>query len=479
MFTVLKVILLGVIEGVTEWLPISSTGHLVIFGDLLNTDFTPEFAEMFNVLIQLGAVAAVIILFFNRLWPFHTRRKADGNRFANPASGGAALKFQKFANNYLYMDRIILWIKIAISCIPALIASIFFEDWLEEHLHRAFPIAIMLILVGVLFILIENFLKGKKPKIRKLSRLGLREALIIGCFQAVALIPGTSRSGIVIIAALILGLSRICAVEYAFFLAIPAMVGGSVSKLIKFGGSFSGQECIYLAVGCIVAFIVSMLVIRALLNFISTHTFKCFGWYRIALGIVVIILSVAGIIGLSETASASDAVTLAAANSAGTAAASGSMFKSGLVTFLVSMVPIVELRGAIPIGAGMGLPVTQALVIAVIGNMVPVPFIYFFARKLLIWGSDKPVIGKFFSFCLEKGEKGGKKLKAKAGQGLFVALLLFVGIPIPGTGAWTGTLAASLLDMGFKQSVIAVVLGVLMAGIIMSAISLGVINAVG
>lgn len=150
-----------------------------------------------------------------------------------------------------------------------------------------------------------------------------------------------------------------------------------------------------------------------------------------------------------------------------------------LLTFLVAMVPIVELRGAIPVATGMGVPLTHAYVIAVIGNMVPVPFIYFFARKVLVWGSTKKGIGKFFRFCLEKGEAGGKKLKEKAGSGLFLALLIFVGIPLPGTGAWTGTLAASMLDMGFKKSVIAVMGGVLMAGIIMGALSAGVFGALG
>ena len=150
-----------------------------------------------------------------------------------------------------------------------------------------------------------------------------------------------------------------------------------------------------------------------------------------------------------------------------------------LWVFLISMVPIIELRGAIPVAVGMGLPLIPSYIICIIGNMLPVPFIYFFARKVLIWGSDKPVIGKFFTFCLEKGEKGGKKLQAKAGRGLFVALLLFVGIPLPGTGAWTGTLAASLLDMDFKSSVLAVLLGVLLAGIIMGAASAGLFGAIG
>ena len=148
-----------------------------------------------------------------------------------------------------------------------------------------------------------------------------------------------------------------------------------------------------------------------------------------------------------------------------------------LWVFLISMVPIIELRGAIPVAVGMGLPLIPSYIICIIGNMLPEPFIYFFARKVLIWGSDKPVIGKFFTFCLEKGEKGGKKLQAKAGRGLFVALLLFVGIPLPGTGAWTGTLAASLLDMDFKSSVVAVMCGVLLAGVIMALISNGVLGA--
>ena len=148
-----------------------------------------------------------------------------------------------------------------------------------------------------------------------------------------------------------------------------------------------------------------------------------------------------------------------------------------LWVFLITMVPIIELRGAIPVAVGMGLPLIPSYIICIIGNMLPVPFIYFFARKVLIWGADKPVIGKFFTFCLEKGEKGGKKLQAKAGRGLFVALLLFVGIPLPGTGAWTGTLAASLLDMDFKSSVIAVMCGVLLAGVIMALISNGVLGA--
>lgn len=155
------------------------------------------------------------------------------------------------------------------------------------------------------------------------------------------------------------------------------------------------------------------------------------------------------------------------------------MLKKYLIVFFVSMVPLIELRGAIPIAAGMGLPFIQYYIIAILGNMIPVPFIFFFARKILVWGSDKPVIGKFFTWCLEKGEKGGKKLQATAGKGLFVALLLFVGIPLPGTGAWTGTLAASILDMDFKSSVLAVMLGVILAGIIMALASMGLFGALG
>ncbi len=454
----IKIIILGIVEGITEWLPISSTGHLILVGNLLQPDFSPAFMEMFNVVIQLGAILAVVVIFFKRLWPFHTKKNADRQWFSNPTDVGFAGKFQRFANNYLYMDKIVLWLKIAVSSIPALVVGLLFEDWLEEHMHKNIPVAAMLIIFGVVFIVVEKFNKKRTPRIRRLSQITWKDAFLVGCFQALALLPGTSRSGATIIGALILGFSRTCAAEYTFFLAIPAMVGGSLVKILKFGFHFTTVEAVGLAVGCIVAFVVSLFVIRFLMAFVAKHDFSVFGYYRIILGIVVIAVTV---------------YTAVSANFQG-----NDMVTKGLIVFLVSMVPIVELRGAIPIAVGMGVPTTMAYVIAVLGNMLPVPFIYLFARKFLVWGSDKPVIGKFFNFCLTKGESGGKKLKAKAKGGLFIALMLFVGVPIPGTGAWTGTLAASILDMGFKKSVIAVMLGVLMAGIIMALISTGVASAI-
>lgn len=457
LLNLIKVIILGIVEGITEWLPISSTGHLILVGNALNPDFTAAFTEMFNVVIQLGAILAVIVLFFHKLWPFHTKRKADRNWFVNPTSVGAAGKFQRFANNYLYMDKIVLWLKIAVSSIPALIVGVLFDDWLEAHMHKPIPVAVMLIIYGVLFILIENNRKGHKARVRKISQITWIDALLVGCFQALAVIPGTSRSGATILGALFLGFSRTLAAEYSFFMAVPAMLGASLIKLMKFGFHFTTMEAVCLLVGMAVAFGVSMLIIRFLMNFVSKHDFKVFGYYRIILGIIVIIF---GLLSAAQV-------------SGGTG---DGMFTKYLITFLVAMVPVVELRGAIPIAVGMGIPTTTAYIIAVIGNMVPVALIYFFARKVLVWGSDKPVIGRFFNFCLTKGEAGGKKLMEKAGQGMFFALYVFVAIPLPGTGAWTGTLAASILNMGFKKSVIAVMLGVMTAGVIMALLSFGVVT---
>lgn len=454
----IKVIILGIVEGITEWLPISSTGHLILVRNILQPDLSAEFIEMFDVVIQLGAILAVIVIFFNKLWPFHTRKKADRQWFANPTSVGAVGKCQRFANNYLYMDKIVLWLKIVVSSIPALIVGVLFDNWFEAHMHAPVPVAIMLIIYGVIFIIIENKNKHKKARVRRTSMITWRDAFIIGCFQALALLPGTSRSGATIVGALIIGLSRVCAAEYSFFLAIPAMVGASGIKLLKFGFSFTANEAVCLIVGMVVAFAVSMFAIRFLMEFVAKHDFKVFGYYRIVLGIIVIIFAMYSMMNAQQ-------------------GMGNGMLTSVLITFLVSMVPIVELRGAIPIGVGLGLSPAVVYITAVIGNMVPVAFIYLFARKVLVWGSDKPVIGKFFNFCLTKGESGGRKLKAKAGQGIFLALLVFVGVPLPGTGAWTGTLAASILDMGFKKSVAAVMLGVLMAGIIMAAISFGVASA--
>ncbi len=296
LLNIIKIIILGIVEGVTEWLPISSTGHLILVGDLLALDLSSDFTGLFNVVIQLGAILAVIIFFFDRIFPFHTKKKGIKNQFTYPANGGAAGAFQKFANNYLYMDKVILWFKIAVSSIPALIVGVFFEDWLEEHMHKPFPVAVMLIIYGIIFIIIENSNKRKRPRVKRISRILWRDAFLIGCFQALAMLPGTSRSGATIIGALILGFSRVCAAQYSFYMAIPAMLGASAIKLLDFGFSFTYEEMICLIIGTAVSFMVSMIVIRVLMDFVKRHNFKVFGYYRIILGVLVIAAVAAGFI---------------------------------------------------------------------------------------------------------------------------------------------------------------------------------------
>ncbi len=292
----IKVIILGIVEGITEWLPISSTGHLILVGNVLNPDLSREFMEMFNVVIQLGAIMAVVVIFFNRLWPFHTKKHDVRQWFVNPSDSGFSGKFQKFANNHLYMDKIVLWLKIAVASIPALIVGLTLENWFEEHLHAPIPVAVMLIVYGIFFIIVERARKGKKVRVNRISRITWTDALIIGCFQALALIPGTSRSGATIIGALIIGFSRVCAAEFTFFLAIPAMLGASAIKLLKFGFNFTSVEAVCLIVGMAVSFFVSVVVIKFLMSFVSKHDFKVFGYYRIILGALVIAAAAVGLI---------------------------------------------------------------------------------------------------------------------------------------------------------------------------------------
>lgn len=297
MLDLIKIIILSIVEGITEWLPISSTGHLILFGNILQPGFSAEYMEMFNVVIQLGAIMAIVVIFFRKLWPFHTKARAPlYSQFANADYLGKYGKLQKFADNYVYMNKIVLWIKIAVSSIPALIVGLLFEDWLEEHMHKPVPVALMLIIFGVILILVEMWNTTRKPRITKIKQITFTTAFIIGCFQALSLMPGTSRSGATIIGALILGLSRSAAAEYTFYMAIPAMAGASVIKLAKFGLSFTGIELGCLVLGLVLAFSVSMLVVRFLMNYVKNHDFKVFGYYRIVLGIVVIICAAAGVI---------------------------------------------------------------------------------------------------------------------------------------------------------------------------------------
>ena len=288
-------IILGIIEGVTEWLPISSTGHLILAENLSKVQMSADFMELFNVVIQLGAILAVVVLFFNKLWPFHGKaERYSPSQFAHPADGAAG-RFQNFADNYLHMDRVILWCKIAVSVLPAIVIGLPLDDWLDEHMHKPLPVAIMLILYGVLFILIENSNYGKRPRVRKISQITWKLALMIGFFQVLALIPGTSRSGATILGGLLLGFARPVIAEYTFYLAIPTMLGASLLKLVKFGRAVTSGELSFLLIGTVVAFVVSFFVIRLFMSFVRRHSFKVFGWYRIALGAVVLICLAIGV----------------------------------------------------------------------------------------------------------------------------------------------------------------------------------------
>lgn len=284
---IIKTIILGIIEGITEWLPVSSTGHLILVEDLLHMTVSPEFWNMFMVVIQLGAILAVVVIFWHKLWPFHTSKLARNN-FTYISDNKAVAGIQRFTDKYVFLDKIILWLKILVSCLPAIIIGLPLNDWLEEHANTPIVVAAMLIVYGILFIVIENYNKRRKPKINKLADLSFTTALFIGIFQVLSLIPGTSRSGATIIGAILVGASRKIAAEYTFFLAIPVMFGASLLKLVKFGFHFTGEEAIILLLGMLVAFLVSILAIKFLMNYVKKHDFKIFGWYRIVLGVIVL-----------------------------------------------------------------------------------------------------------------------------------------------------------------------------------------------
>lgn len=286
----LKVFLLGIVEGITEWLPISSTGHLILVNEFVNLEQSDAFMEMFNVVIQLGAILAVVVLYWNKLWPFHTKKNAPQKSwFAKQAEGGFNKSFQTYCNNYCYMDKIILWLKIVFACIPAMIIGLPLDDWMDAHLHNATVVALALIFYGIVFIILENYNKKRTPRINSLQALSFKDAFLIGVFQVLSLIPGTSRSGSTIIGGILIGASREIAAEFTFFLAIPVMFGASFIKLLKFGLAFTGTELAVLIAGMVVAFVVSILAIKFLMGYIKKHDFKVFGWYRIALGILVLL----------------------------------------------------------------------------------------------------------------------------------------------------------------------------------------------
>jgi len=263
---IIKAIILGVVEGITEWLPISSTGHMILVDEFLKLKVSPEFMEVFLVVIQLGAILAVILLFWKKIFPFSFDK-------------GVKIKNDIFT----------MWFKIVVACIPAAVVGLLWDDQLNALFYNPTTVAIMLILFGILFIVIENYHKGKLPKINSLGEITYNVAIMIGLFQLIAAVfPGTSRSGATIVGALLIGVSRTVAAEFTFFLAIPVMFGASALKLVKFGFAFTGNELMLLLIGMVVAFVVSIISIKFLMSYIKKHDFKVFGWYRIVLGILVL-----------------------------------------------------------------------------------------------------------------------------------------------------------------------------------------------
>lgn len=272
---IIKSIILGIIEGITEWLPISSTGHLIIADEFIKLGMTDEFMEMFNVVIQLGAILAVVVIFWNKMWPF-TADKTKGYNYITKGNG------------LIKKDVMDMWFKVIAAMLPAAIVGIPLDNYFEAHFHNWQVVSAALIAYGVLFIVIEKINKSRKPKVNSIPELSYKTALLIGCFQALSLIPGTSRSGSTILGAMILGVSRVAGAEFSFFLAVPVMFGASLIKLLKFGFTFTGMELAVLAVGTLTSFIVSVIAIKFLISYVRRHDFSLFGYYRIALGVIVI-----------------------------------------------------------------------------------------------------------------------------------------------------------------------------------------------
>lgn len=291
MIEILKSIFLGIIEGITEWLPISSTGHMVLVDEFLHLKETDAFKEFFFVVIQLGAILAVVLLYFSKIWPFHTKAKKE--EFFKATNGKKLGAIKRFCNNYVYMEKIILWLKILVASIPAAVLGLLFDDQIDSMLtgdSRAFVVAATLIIYGVLFIIIESM--KKKETVLDTNNLSYKTALAIGLMQCLALVPGTSRSGTTILGAMLLGCGRTVAAEFSFFLSIPAMAGGSGIKLLQYlgdGNTFTSNQLVILLVGTAVAFFVSVLAIKFLMSYIRKNDFKAFGYYRIVLGIIVLL----------------------------------------------------------------------------------------------------------------------------------------------------------------------------------------------
>lgn len=263
----LKVVFLGIVEGITEWLPISSTGHMLLVDEFIKLNVSDAFKDMFFVVIQLGAILAVVVIFWNKMWPF---------------------QMPKESQSIIKKDRFSLWFKVVVSCIPGAAVTLLFDDYVEAHFHTPVVIAIALILYGIAFIIIENRNKNKVARINTLEEISYKDAFLIGVFQVLSIVPGTSRSGSTIIGGLLMGISRVAIAEFTFFMAVPVMFGLSAIKIIKFGFNFTHTELAILIWGMVIAFTVSIIIIKFLMSYIKKHDFKIFGWYRIILGIVVL-----------------------------------------------------------------------------------------------------------------------------------------------------------------------------------------------
>jgi len=265
MIEIFKAVILGIVEGVTEWLPISSTGHMILVDEFMQLNASDSFKEMFFVVIQLGAILAVVLLYFNKLNPFSLRK-----------------------TSYERRETMAIWMKVLIGVIPAGVMGVLFDDFFDKYFYNYIVVSIMLILYGVLFIVVENRNRFKWSRVNEFSELSFKTALMIGIFQVLSLIPGTSRSGVTILGAILLGVTRPIAAEYSFFMSIPIMFGASLLKLMKFGLNFTQSELIILISGMVVAFLVSIISIKILMRYIRNNDFKAFGWYRIVLGILVL-----------------------------------------------------------------------------------------------------------------------------------------------------------------------------------------------
>ena len=266
---ILKAVFLGIVEGITEWLPISSTGHMLLVDEFLTLNMSDSFKEMFFVVIQLGAILAVVVIFWKKMFPF---------------------QFSDKSRPIIKADIFSLWFKVVVACIPGAVVTLLFDDYIEAHLHTPTVIALALIVYGAAFITIEQWNKHRTPKIRTLSEITYKTAFIIGLFQVLSIIPGTSRSGSTIVGSLIIGVSRVAAAEFTFFLALPVMFGLSAIKILKFGLAFTSAELIILSAGTLVAFLVSLFIIKFLMGYVKKHDFKIFGIYRIILGLLVLVI---------------------------------------------------------------------------------------------------------------------------------------------------------------------------------------------